>query len=147
TSISLAAWAGWNKGASLPESCIWTAAAIGLSLCSLAGVSGTLTTRGFKKFLAALVYMFGVTFTGISGLGSLNCGRQLASETSTAITQEHERLTAQYQRNGLMPSDSITSSALASRICGTVRPSVLAVLRLMECLCEYEATWRAPRLH
>jgi hypothetical protein len=31
-------------------------------------------------------------------LGSLNCGREVASSTSSAITQEHERLSAQYKR-------------------------------------------------
>jgi hypothetical protein len=99
TSLTLGGLAGYNRGATTLEAIIWCAAGVALSLCSLAGVSATLTAHGFvRKSLAALVYMFGVTFTGISGLGSINCGREVAASTSTAITQEHERLSAQYQR-------------------------------------------------
>jgi hypothetical protein len=99
TSISLAGIAGYNRGATPIEAVIWCAAGVGLSLCSLAGVSATLTAHGFiRKSLAALVYMFGVTFTGISGLGSLNCGRELSVATSTALTSERDRLTTQYDR-------------------------------------------------
>jgi hypothetical protein len=72
---------------------------VALSICSLAGVSATLTAQGcIRRALAALVYIFGVTFTGISGLGSLNCGRELSVATSRALTSERDRLTAQYDR-------------------------------------------------
>jgi hypothetical protein len=99
TSLTLGGLAGYNRGATTLEAIIWCAAGVALSLCSLAGVSATLTVHGFiRKSLAALVYMLGVTFTGISGLGSINCGREVAASTSTAIIQEHERLSAQYHR-------------------------------------------------
>jgi hypothetical protein len=95
----LAGIAGFNHGATPLEAIIWCAAGVALSLCSLAGVSATLTVHGFvRKSLAALVYMFGVTFTGISGLGSINCGRELSVATSTALTSERDRLTTQYDR-------------------------------------------------
>jgi hypothetical protein len=42
--------------------------------------------------------MAGLAVTMVAGLGSINCGRQLATATSSAITQEHDRLSAQYQR-------------------------------------------------
>jgi hypothetical protein len=61
-----------------PQAVIWCAAGIALSLCSLAGISAMLTWHGFiRKLLAATVYMFGVTFTGISGLGICRAGERL----------------------------------------------------------------------
>jgi hypothetical protein len=98
TSLALATLAGWNKGATIQDSCIWAIASLALSICSLAGIGATLNSNGFiRKSLALCVYLAGLAVTMVAGLGSINCGRQLATATSTAITQEHDRLSAQYQ--------------------------------------------------
>jgi hypothetical protein len=49
TSLTLAGIAGYNRGATPLEAVIWCAAGVALSLCSLAGVSATLTVQGFAR--------------------------------------------------------------------------------------------------
>jgi hypothetical protein len=68
-------------------------------------------------------------------------GVELSVDQAQAVTYRRARVTARRgwhnrrapeQRDELAPSDhSITSSAVASSVGGTVRPSALAVLRLM----------------
>jgi hypothetical protein len=74
----------------LPEAVIWCGAGVGLALISLAGISGALTNTGSRRILAAVAYVFGLSFTVVAALGSQHGGRSLNEATATALTSERK---------------------------------------------------------
>jgi hypothetical protein len=98
TSIFVAGFNGFNRGASFPEAIIWAGAGVALALLSLGGMSMALTTRGARRIMACVVYALGLSFTAIAALGSQHGGRVLSEATSAALIGECSRLDAQYKR-------------------------------------------------
>jgi hypothetical protein len=98
TSIVIAGLNGFNRGATLPEAVIWCGAGVGLALISLAGISGALTNTGSRRILAAVAYVFGLSFTVVAALGSQHGGRSSNEATAMALTSERSRLEVAYKR-------------------------------------------------
>lgn len=97
-SIAIAGLNGWARGASLPESVIWSGAGIALALVSLFGFSLALTCNGARRTSACVAWLLGLSFTIIAALGSQHGGRELATRTDGAITGERARLESAYKR-------------------------------------------------
>jgi hypothetical protein len=66
------------------SSVIWAGAGVALALISLGGISGTLSKKGSRRFLAALAYLRSLSFSIISALGSQHGGRALSEATDGA---------------------------------------------------------------
>lgn len=129
TSISVAALAGWNRGASTPESVIWAGAGIGLSLAALAAPSMLVMARGWRRAATASIYALSLAFVIVAALGSQHAGREVASSSERATAGEREKLEVAYRH----ARDALTALP-------ATRPA-----RVIEA--ELDAILRDPRLH
>lgn len=130
-SVSLAAQAGWHRGATQPESWIWTTAGVALAVVSLTGLSAALSSRGVLRAAATTAWLLSLLFVVVAGLGSQHGGRELAARTDGAATSERARHEAAYKR-----ASAELEALPTARPAGVIKTELVVVLkdtRLRDC--------------
>lgn len=97
-SITLAALAGYARGASPAESLVWSAAGAALAVVSLVGLSVVLRTTGTARRTAFAAWLLSLAFTVIHALGSQHGGREHAARVDGTAEGNRARLEAAYRR-------------------------------------------------
>jgi hypothetical protein len=90
-----------------------------------------LASNGARRYLAAAVYLLGLTFSAIVALGSQHGGRALNDATAAALTGERGRIESQYRR-----ADAALSKLPETRPVAVIQSELAALLkdpRLNEC--------------
>jgi hypothetical protein len=97
-SVSLAALAGWARGATQFEAVAWGAAGAALALVSLLGLSIALASHGSSRRAGFVAWGLALAFTITAALGSQHAGREHASRLDSAGTGDRARLEADWKR-------------------------------------------------
>lgn len=101
--VSLAAVAGFNRGADIPQSIAWSAIGIAASLAAIEGprtiINAWQTGERARALTILPAYLLAAAMAVTVALGSASSGRTLATDNADALSSTKSRLAESYSRS------------------------------------------------